>query len=1188
MKKIYLGFASLSFALLAAASGEAFAKKKVKEGIKSGDTKDSSLANKSNAETNKETSVIVSAPFVRPGQAISLNSSAKVADDLKNLDKVDILNGDRPAPVAKGGKTPVDKTVASTERKKTVNPFLHFGEFRTSNVTAGNVLAPQIPDYVSYYRYTTALSKFDGPKIPLAGAKTGTTEQAVSAKTGEEPAFTRLGGFTPKALAAQTENEKLRLETVESIKQLLLTRPPDAQRFDLLMRLSEIQAERHAHALELEIRDFNDAHSKWVSDPKLGSEPIFKNDRSNAQLLIGIDALRGLVTQFPSHKRTPEALMSLGLFLTQMQSENATLYFDRLISRFPKSELVPAAQLATAETYFAHNQFDKALVNYQKVLTYKGTPEYAYAVYKLGWTYFNMRTVVADSQKNLSKSLAAFKLVVKLSDDVNASKAVKELRKEALKDLILVFSESGDIASAQKFFEGAGDGGLYFNVLERLAWMKTEQGKFAEATQFYQRLIAEGSALPRLPVYYSRLCEIYERQNNRVEIIKTLTTMSVSLANDGAWMRNNQKNTEAIDIRNKTLAKEMRGWSEKFHIEAQKTNSEKTYDDALSSYTVYLNNFGDRPESYSAHFFRAEILAHKGKYLEAAENYIQAAKLDEKNATRGKFTRDAILNTIAALDLSLSKAPAIKLPETGHASQKLPLAPLNAKLLDAIDMYVRLFPTQTDTLEFAHRAAMIQYAFGDYADATARWTKLAPKYPASKEIFEGLRLSVKVSVDRDLWKDVIGESRRFLEIPGIKETKTGQEITKILRGAVFQRGLALEKTDNRAEAAEMFMAYHKEFQATADAPKALFNVANNKYRLGRTDEAITSLKTLIAQYPQSDLVANAHYYIGNSYDTLGQFSESASAYEQLANDFPKSPVAAEVLARATAERVSLGENDQGLKNANRFVSFFPRHKDVGEVWMWAGKAYLKLGNAHEAAKAFGLGAESVERSNANMSIYLKGLAAEAHLRDANANMVSKTSLSGLTVAQSVPVKSRDSHWSDGVRMMSMAQLAALDTQLPEIMKRHITDGTKVTEQFTKIRDEVQSLAQKYAVVAKSGNAEAGTGALYRVAELQEFLAGILLKSPIPNGVKPTEIEQFKGTLEKVALPLQEEAANLYMTAWQKAVESEAITPFTRKLFDKLVVLRPSDFRKSIEEMMSPQYFESSVVLTNETKGIVKN
>jgi TolA-binding protein len=1097
-----------------------------------------------------------------------INSSKIVG--VSQADLLETKGGSAP----KGGLAKVESSGESMQNLKKMVNGLSLGVYRSQSLSDGQVSAPGVADFAAYFRATTGSKPLPGQKAPAGN------------EAGKDSA--QLGSSSKAELSAQAQAEQIRAQTADSIKKILLTKPNPDQRFELMMRYAEIQSERHAYLLEAEIANFNEIHDKWILTRK-GQEPVFKTDNSSAQLLLGIDSLRAAVTQFPNHARSPEALFSLGMMLTQMQSDSAALYFERLISRFPKSEFIADSQLALGEFHFSKQKPDKALEHYQKVLAFKGTRAYNYAVYKLGWTYFNLRgKTQEDANKSLGKSLAAFKLVVKLSESAPTDQVLKDLRKEALKDMVLVFADLKDIPGAQKYFDSLNEPQLYFTLLERLAWMHSEAGEFADAVLIYEKLIAEGPSHERLPVFYAKIPELLEKQNKRKELLKTLASMSSSLSPSGAWMQKYATNKDVTESRNKTLSRELRRWAEKFHLDAQKNKRDNLLDDALVAYTLYLDNFGNEPESYKAHFFKGEILVQKQKFMEASDEYMMAVRLDEKHTLKGQYTKDALTNALACVDSVLSKQPVPKLPEPGKAPDKIPLPNLHQRLVFAIDTFVRLYPTDDRHLELGHRAASIVYAFGDYESANVRWTALAQKFPKSKEVYDGARLIVKVHVERQEWLKSIVETRKFIGIPGVKGTKLGQELEGVLRASIFQQALLLEKQEKRAEAADMFSAYHKEFQTADDAPKALFNAANNKFRLGKMDDAISVLRTLLAQYPKHDLVLNAHYLIASSYDALGQFSESAQSYEQLANDAPRSKVAPDSLLRASVQRLAIGDSEKAGRDAQSFMDRYPQHERVGEAWQTLGKSQARQKGFSVAAKTYMEGGNAMRKSKPSLAVLLYSLSCESALKQKDMAMAETSCNTGLQALNAVPAQQRDGSTIEGARLLGVSQVAILDAKLVDVYKAKVTDGMKLTEQFTKIKDSVQKLAGRYVEVAKLGNAEAGIAALYRVAEMQEFLGTVLLQASVPAQAKAEEIEQFKGTLERIALPLQEEATNLYLTAWQRAQETEAITPFTKKLYDKLIMLRPGEFRVVVEDMPRSGYFSSEVAVTKETQRIVKN
>ncbi|NBW82576.1 hypothetical protein EBR21_12555 [bacterium] len=98
---------------------------------------------------------------------------------------------------------------------------------------------------------------------------------------------------------------------------------------------------------------------------------------------------------------------------------------------------------------------------------------------------------------------------------------------------------------------------------------------------------------------------------------------------------------------------------------------------------------------------------------------------------------------------------------------------------------------------------------------------------------------------------------------------------------------------------------------------------------------------------------------------------------------------------------------------------------------------------------------------------------------------------------------------------------------------------------------------------------------------------ILMQAPTPQGSSPSESESFKARIEKIALPLQEEAAKFYSQALEKASDAEIVSQYTHLLKEKLATIRPGEFRKTIETMPRPSYFAHELPLNNDLKGVVQ-
>jgi tetratricopeptide (TPR) repeat protein len=170
----------------------------------------------------------------------------------------------------------------------------------------------------------------------------------------------------------------------------------------------------------------------------------------------------------------------------QGQQQEAFKACKELIKKYPTSKYVPEAYLMFAEYFFDNAQLDKALQAYKKVTEFKDSKVYSYALYKMGWCYFNLN--------KFDKALALFVNVVKHCDKQDRSAGEKsKLRTEALNDLTLAYSHAKGAKAAPAFFQklAPNEAG---QLLLALAGMYFGDGKYKDAMEVYRELLPRRAA----------------------------------------------------------------------------------------------------------------------------------------------------------------------------------------------------------------------------------------------------------------------------------------------------------------------------------------------------------------------------------------------------------------------------------------------------------------------------------------------------------------------------------------------------------------------------------------------------------------------------------------------------------------------------------------------------------------------
>ena len=170
-------------------------------------------------------------------------------------------------------------------------------------------------------------------------------------------------------------------------------------------------------------------------------------------------------------------MFALAKTLHRLENKNSIIFFKRLIKNYKRSQFLPESYLALGEHYFYKQQFKTAKTYYQSAVRFKTSRVYTYAVYKLGWTYFNESSGKGNDSKSVDKAIAAFKLVVKLSERDMGKKNGFNLKQEAINDLIMVFAEFRRSNQALSYFERIGENDAFYDMLERMGNLYVENGE---------------------------------------------------------------------------------------------------------------------------------------------------------------------------------------------------------------------------------------------------------------------------------------------------------------------------------------------------------------------------------------------------------------------------------------------------------------------------------------------------------------------------------------------------------------------------------------------------------------------------------------------------------------------------------------------------------------------------------------
>lgn len=982
--------------------------------------------------------------------------------------------------------------------------------------------------------------------------------------------------------ADQKKADEIRLTTISSIKKLLGDHKDKSPRnFELILRLGELYVERHDYIRDLEADAYSRAYTEWQAKgaDKRETEPKLTYKIATGELSKAAMAFRRLVSEYPRHPRTDAALFALAKTLGRLGDDNAEAYFTQLIKSWPKSALIPDAQLALGELYFEKHQMAKAMQSYKACMQYKDHPAYPYAIYKLGWAYYNSDyTNPSEAQDNFKKSITAFKLVVKLSDSA-ARKGNLNLRKEAIKDLVLVWAETEDVDGAWKYFRTIGEESAFYTMLERLGGIYAEQGKQPKAIEVYERLVRESPARISSPDVYTNLVELYDTSSRETEAAATLRGMPELFVGTTKWTSANATNPSAVKSAGARIERLMHRWGTLYHNRGQKSKNMALVALGSTIYESYLQYFGQADAAYEIRFYLAEIQFDQKRLDAAAKNYSLVANSRPKD---GKFKRAAALNAVAATNKLIEEKKFDKLPAPGKATKELDIPKEKLSLVRYMDDYSRLLPADAEGYPMRFSAAQVFFDHGHYNSALKRFEDIVTTIPGTTQGKTSARVIIGFYFEQGKWTDVITWAKK---IESTKELKSDAPLmairNKLYAQAIFNRANSAEKANEYARAAADFLMYQREFPADPNADRSLFNASLNQQKASQLEDSMATAKKLIDVYPRSPLRADSMANLGDGYEALADLASAAKWYTELGMRFPSDKRSATALYNAAILQKALGHLDL----AESLLSEIRRIHSDNEI---VREATMELALVQERREKY-MEAATTLAALAGM----KGM-------DADTQLLAMTRKAKIMALKLKDPSAR--HELDRIRLSLTRKDAPAATQARQELAACLFDQVEAGfNQFMAARVQgsrgsdsqiqakqgiLERVAAGYESVIALGSPEHTVAALFRLGEMHEDFAEKLFNVQPGSELSQEKALSFRSRMDKLAFPLREESAKFFEVAQKRANEVETFSQWTGRVESKMAELAGKKPAADAMMVLPPNYVSQKFALNKSTRELI--
>jgi tetratricopeptide (TPR) repeat protein len=211
--------------------------------------------------------------------------------------------------------------------------------------------------------------------------------------------------------------------------------------------------------------------------------------------------------------------------------EKSVRALNKLEEHFPQSRFMPKAYLIAAEYYFNKNNLFEALKYYKKLTeNHKESPMYLYALYKLGWTYYNYQ--------QYDKTLVAFEEVITALRE--RGQEASTLRDMTLKDYVITVSEAGQGWTGHRdYLLREMPKNAAFAMLHHLADMLAQNGFNDDAVAIYHYFVSLDQNAPGAVDYWDQILTIYRWNYGFEDVESQVRKLRHFFRADGAWFGNN-------------------------------------------------------------------------------------------------------------------------------------------------------------------------------------------------------------------------------------------------------------------------------------------------------------------------------------------------------------------------------------------------------------------------------------------------------------------------------------------------------------------------------------------------------------------------------------------------------------------------------------------------------------------------
>jgi cellulose synthase operon protein C len=707
---------------------------------------------------------------------------------------------------------------------------------------------------------------------------------------------------------------------------------------DMCMRLGELHQQQAQEAYYDELDQYE---QRMQSAAEQGI--AFREDPPEADLSRSVELYLKIVNEFPNSLYVADALYNLAIIQERsddpVKQQEAVQFYASLAERFPESRYAAEAWMRIGEYWYSKGSpedYALAIDAYTRVLEY---PEYASrdkALYKLGWTNYQML--------EYEQSVDYFTQTVEHTKQqrLDGKDALAALEDESIRYIAINYAdpewEQGGTENLATYIQEQdaiyGDYGFTL-ALTYADILKDEALDFRLAVDAYDMVLGLYPGSATGPLVLEKLIACYAGQAlNRPELAYMARNRfgEMFLENE-EWLQENSADSLLDSARGVMNNHQLSNVNQALR-KAEGDNSIASYEEFLQQARRFLNLFPADSNAFQVHWNLAKVLETPLERFDIAwEEFLLITTLYPPE----RDVMPASINAIVMAQYLVGQMPLFE-PDSAAAWE---LAPDEEKLVEALERFVELFPEAEQSPEYLNNMGGIYHQHRLWSEARVYFQRLITDYPQSVLTGDAYLFTIEGYFEQLNFSGAEAAARELAALALTPALVARAE--EALAQAVFSSANLLRGGDDHLAAAEEFKRVAMEVPDADFADASLFDAAAEYRKAEAWQEAAETYLLLVNNYPVSDFADRALRLAAYTYlDELENMSAAGQSFEQLALDYVDSEYSQEGLTNAAFCYYQNEDWESTLRVNNHYLQLWPDAENAASVMFGNAELYLKL------------------------------------------------------------------------------------------------------------------------------------------------------------------------------------------------------------------------------------------------------